>query len=78
MNYFSGSSSASPDLFKSLFTFKDVSDKTQQHLTRVYTLLLACAAFCALGMYANATFIASGFLMNLVSILVSFYLIFQI
>lgn len=39
---------------------------------------MACAAVCALGMYVNATFIASGFLMNLLSIIVSVYLIYQV
>jgi FtsH-binding integral membrane protein len=33
---------------------------------------------CALGMYVNQTFIVSGFFMNLISIGLSIYLIFQI
>ena len=61
---------------KTMFTFTDISDKTQKHLTKVYTTLLVLSALCALGMYVNQTFIVSGFFMNLISICLSIYFIF--
>ena len=48
--------------FSTIFSFQDVSPKTQQHLTKVYSLLLTCAVVCALGMYVNATVNVTGFL----------------
>ena len=78
MNNFSGHSQSRPFSFSTLFTFKDISEKTQQHLTRVYSLLLACSIVCALGMYVNATIVLSGFFLNLLSIILSIYLIYQI
>ena len=64
--------------FSSLFSFKDVSPKTQEHLTKVYTLLLTSAVVCALGMYVNATFILAGFLMQMLSLVGTIYLVYQI
>eukprot|EP00347_Sterkiella_histriomuscorum_P009045 403342739 len=72
---FSGASNI--DL-KSIFSFKDISEKTQAHLTRVYTMLLACTFICAAGMYCNATIFLGGFLMTILSLVVSVYLIYQI
>ena len=63
---------------KTVFSMSDISQKTQEHLTRVYTLLLTCTIVCALGMYVNQTFIVSGFFMNLASIALSIYFIFQV
>ena len=40
--------------FKSLFKMDDVSDKTKEHLTKVYGNILACSAVCALGAFMNA------------------------
>lgn len=62
--------------FETIFSFKDVSPKTQDHLYRVYSLLAVTCLTCVAGMYCNATFIMSGFFSTLVSILLSGYLIF--
>ena len=75
----SGNSHNNKDLgsrLKTMFTFTDISDKTQKHLTKVYTLLLVLSAVCAMGMYVNQHFIVSGFFMNLISICLSVYFIF--
>jgi FtsH-binding integral membrane protein len=61
-----------------MFTFTDISEKTQKHLTKVYSTLLVLSALCALGMYVNHSFIVSGFFLNLISICLSVYLIFQV
>lgn len=61
-----------------MFSFKDVSEKTQQHLARVYSLLLVSCLTCAAGMYCNATFFMTGILSTVVSIILSVYLIWQI
>ena len=60
-----------------IFSFKDVSPKTQDHLTKVYTLLLTSAVVCALGMYVNATFIIDGFLKQMMAMIASMYLAYQ-
>lgn len=39
-----------------IFSMKDISEKTRAHLTRVYTTLLTTTGTCALGMYINSTF----------------------
>ena len=49
-----------------IFSMKDVSDKTRSHLTRVYTTLATSAGTCALGMYLNATFMLQGFIFMIV------------
>ena len=77
MDFLRGNNNMRPSL-SSIFNFSDISDKTQQHLTRVYTLLLVCVGFCALGSFINSTFIVSGFLLTLASIILSVYLIFQV
>jgi FtsH-binding integral membrane protein len=63
---------------KSVFTLSDISEKTQAHLTKVYTMILACSFVCALGMYVNATLILSGFFMTILSIILSVYLMVQV
>ena len=63
---------------KKLFTMSDISEKTKSHLTNVYALLMACTMICALGMFVNANYIMSGFFMNLISVGISIYLIFQV
>ena len=72
--YFSGER---PSL-SSIFTFSDISDKTQAHLTKVYTMIMACSVVCALGMYVNGTVILSGFFMTILSIILSVYLMIQV
>jgi hypothetical protein len=64
--------------FSTLFSFKDISEKTQNHLTKVYGTLLVSSLICALGMYVNSTIFLSGFFMNLLSIALSIYLICQV
>ena len=78
MDYSSNQRREAGSLLKTVFNFSHMSDKTQQHLTKVYTLLLVCAFVCALGMYTNATFIVSGFFMTLLSIILSVYLIYKV
>ena len=67
-----------PFNWNSLFTMSDISSKTQAHLTRVYTTLLASAASCVLGMYINATFMLTGFLLTILSIMVIAFLMYQV
>ena len=67
----------SPNLLKTLFTFQDVSPKTQEHLTKVYSSLMFCTLVCAFGMYVNAAIIIQGFLLNFVSIVLSIFFIYQ-
>ena len=82
MDYFRGQQQDRPrdtsSLLKTVFNFDHINDKTQQHLTRVYTFLIALSFVCAFGMYMNATFIVQGFFMHLISIILSIYLIFQV
>lgn len=56
----------------------DISPKTQAHLTKVYTTLLACVLVCATGMWINASFFLNGFLVSILSIILSVYLIIQV
>jgi len=62
--------------FKSLFSFSDISEKTQAHLTKVYGLLLVCCMICASGMWLNAANIITGFFANVFSIILSVYLMY--
>ena len=64
--------------FATLFKFQDLSDKTQSHLVRVYTMLVVCSLVCAFGMYVNTAIILSGFFLNLLSIVLSCYFIYQV
>lgn len=61
MDYFTNNGGSRVNL-DTLFTFKDVSEKTQSHLKKVYLNLTACAGVCALGMYLNAFTVLSGFM----------------
>ena len=45
-----------------IFSMKDISPKTQAHLTRVYTALFGATASCAFGMYINTSIMLTGFL----------------
>ncbi len=64
--------------FKTIFSFKDISEKTQQHLTKVYSMLVVCSLICATGMWVNSALILSGFIMNMLSIICTIYLVYQI
>ena len=61
-----------------IFSMKDVSDKTRAHLTRVYITLLNSAAACATGMYLNATFMMTGFLVMIGFMIAFAYCSYQI
>jgi hypothetical protein len=81
MDYFSGNQHRPRDtssLLKTVFNFSHISEKTQSHLTKVYSFLICLSFICAFGMYMNATYIVSGFFLNLISIVLSIYLIFQV
>ena len=41
-------------------------------------MLLVCTLFCAFGMWINAHVLLSGFFMNLISIGITLYLVFQV
>ena len=61
-----------------IFSMKDVSDKTRSHLTRVYTTLATSAGTCAVGMYVNATFMLSGFIFMILFMIAFGYGVYQI
>lgn len=63
--------------FSSLFSFSDISEKTQKHLYNVYSLILMCCITCACGMYINSAFIIRGFIMTILTLCLSFYLTYQ-
>ena len=71
-------SSSSSFNLKALLSFKDISPKTQAHLTQVYTTIMACVLVCATGMYVNSSFLLQGFLWNLLSIISMVYLMYKI
>lgn len=75
MDFFSGNNRVN---FSTLFSFKDISAKTQAHLTKVYTLLMVCTMVCAFGMWLNTSHIISGFFMSILSFALSIYLICQV
>ena len=77
-DFFSRNYSRPKSTLETIFSFKDVSDKTQQHLTKVYSLLLACVLSCAVGAYVNDAFFVTGFFMHLISFALTIYLVFQI
>lgn len=77
-NKYSSGSQPSASIFQTLFTFKDISDKTQAHLTKVYTTLMVCTLICATGMYINSAFFLSGFIMNILSVILSVYMMYQV
>ena len=64
--------------FEGLFKFQDISPKTQQHLTRVYTVIMACCLFCATGMFLNSTMIFQGFLSTIFSLVCMIYFAYQV
>lgn len=74
--WFNGNSS-NWDL-NTIFSMKDVSDKTRNHLTRVYTTLLTATGTCAVGMWANSTMIFSGVLVMLGFMIAFAYCTYQI
>ena len=61
-----------------IFSMKDVSTKTQAHLTRVYTTLGTATGTCALGMYLNATIMIQGFIMMILFMMGFGYCSYQV
>ena len=49
------------DRLGAMFKLHDISEKTQQHLTKVYGNVMMCALICAAGMWINAHTVLSGF-----------------
>lgn len=75
-NFFGNQRHASmQDKLASVFKFKDVSPKTQEHLKKVYGNLAICTGICATAMYLNAYTIFSGFIMSMISIVGMSYMI---
>ena len=56
----------------------DISEKTKQYLTRVYTTLLLSAGACIAGMCINQTFMIQGIFMTIIQIIGMGFLIYQI
>ena len=48
-----------------IFSMSSISEKTQEHLRRVYMTLLTSVATCAGGMWLNSTIITGGFFMSI-------------
>ena len=65
-----------PWSFNTILDMKDISPKTQAHLTRVYTTLLAGVGSCAVGMYINSTILLTGFLFMILFMVLMAYLVF--
>lgn len=64
--------------FNTIFSMKDISEKTRAHLTRVYTTLLLGVGSCAVGMYINTAILLQGFFMMLLFMIGLTYLIVQV
>ena len=78
MNFFESLSNGSIDRVKAAFESKDISQKTQNHLSQVYFNLMACTAICTLGMYLNAATFLSGWVMTIVTIIGMAYMMYKI
>jgi len=61
-----------------IFSMKDISEKTQAHLQRVYTTLLGGVGACASGMYINENFIIQGFFMTILYFIAMGYCMYQV
>lgn len=61
-----------------MFNFKDLSDKTKDHMVKVYASLLMNCVVCAGGMVLNSSFILQGFLMQILFIGLTIFLTCQI
>ena len=72
------SKSRSIDNVKAVFTFKDISAKTQDHLRKVYTNVAVCTAICGVASFMNQTFILSGFIAQFLSIIAMGYMAYKI
>lgn len=61
-----------------IFSMSDISEKTQQHLVRVYTTLLTCSGACAAGAVVNSTFMMTGIMWSIMSFMAMCFIMFQI
>jgi len=61
-----------------MFKVSDISDKTQQHLQKVYGNVMVCALVCAGGMWINAHTILNGFFMSIIVMMGMMYLSYKV
>ena len=61
-----------------IFSMKDISDKTRAHLQRVYTTLLGGVGACTAGMMVNQNFIVQGIMLTGLFFILMVYLMFQV
>ena len=78
MDFFTNMQNTAGPSLDTLFTFKDVSEKTQSHLKKVYMNLMACSGVCALGMYLNAFTVLSGFMWSVGIMLAMGYAMYKV
>jgi hypothetical protein len=63
---------------KTMFATSDISEKTRQHLVRVYTTLLTCAGACAGGAVVNSTFMINGIMMSIAMFVAMAFLMYKV
>ena len=78
MDFFKDERKYLGSILKKFFNFSHISEKTQHHLTKVYTLILAFAFVCSFGVYINTAIIMNGFLKCTLSIILTVFLISKI
>lgn len=61
-----------------LFKMGDISEKTRQHLVRVYSTLMTSTGACAGGMVLNSGFLFGGGIIGILSFVLMFYLMYQV
>ena len=62
-----------------IFKMHDVSEKTQNHLLKVYTNLLGCSVLCAAGMYINSSILlAQGFISQILIMIATLYAVCKV
>jgi FtsH-binding integral membrane protein len=61
-----------------LFKMGDISEKTRQHLVRVYSTLMTSTGACAGGMVLNSGFLFGGGLVGILSFVLMCYLMYQV
>lgn len=59
-----------------IFSMKDISEKTRAHLARVYQTLFCGVGTCALGMYINMHIVLQGFFFMLLFMVGISYIIY--
>ena len=66
------------DRVKAMFKIEDISDKTQKHLTKVYSNVMICALICAAAMWLNAHTVFNGFFMSILVMMGMGYLGYKV